>query len=571
MGGVHPSKGGTIRFDAYELDLRSCELRRDGVCIKVQEQPLQILQILVERTGQLVTREELRQKIWPSDTFVDFDHGINNAIKRLRAALGDSAEHPRYIETVASRGYRFIARTNAVRRIESLAVLPLKNLSQDPEQEYFTEGLTEALITTLARIGELRVVSRTTAMHYKDVRRPLSEIARELEVDAIVEGTALRAGDRLRITAQLIDASKGTHLWAESYERDLRDVLALQAEVARAIAREIQIKVTPLDQARFAKVHTVIPEAYDAYLKGRYHWNRRPARVAEAKKWFELAVAKDPTYAAAYAGLADSLCSLGAWGIVAPNEGCIKAKEMAHRALEMDSSLAEAHTSLAYATMYHYNFLAAEREFERALEINPRYAAGHQLFGLYLAMNGRYEEAYTECQRASRLDPLAVSRNLLGYNALYSRRWDQAITEFTNILEVDPKDGPALCGLGWGYSSKGLHEVAIAAFRKGVNFWPGTSPITLLAEAYALAGHSDDAHKVLEQLFALSKEQYLTPYGVARIYNALGQKDEALHWLETSYRQQSEWLLLLKVDARFDNLRSEPRFEDLMRRINFPN
>jgi len=446
-----------------------------------------------------------------------------------------------------------------------------KNLSQDPEQEYFTEGLTEALITTLARIGELRVVSRTTAMHYKDVRRPLSEIARELEVDAIVEGTALRAGDRLRITAQLIDASKGTHLWAESYERDLRDVLALQAEVARAIAREIQIKVTPLDQARFAKVHTVIPEAYDAYLKGRYHWNRRPARVAEAKKWFELAVAKDPTYAAAYAGLADSLCSLGAWGIVAPNEGCIKAKEMAHRALEMDSSLAEAHTSLAYATMYHYNFLAAEREFERALEINPRYAAGHQLFGLYLAMNGRYEEAYTECQRASRLDPLAVSRNLLGYNALYSRRWDQAITEFTNILEVDPKDGPALCGLGWGYSSKGLHEVAIAAFRKGVNFWPGTSPITLLAEAYALAGHSDDAHKVLEQLFALSKEQYLTPYGVARIYNALGQKDEALHWLETSYRQQSEWLLLLKVDARFDNLRSEPRFEDLMRRINFPN
>jgi TolB-like protein/Tfp pilus assembly protein PilF len=571
MEGIDSSRGGTIRFDGYELDVRGCELRSDGIRIKVQEQPLQILKMLLERPGQLVTREELRQKIWPSDTFVDFDHGINNAIKRLRSALSDSAEAPRFIETLASRGYRFIGTiTASARPIQSLAVLPLDNLSHDPEQEYFSEGLTEALITTLAKIGELRVVSRTTAMQYKGVRRPLREIARELDVDAIVEGTVLRAGDRVRITAQLIDAPRETHLWAESYDRELRDILALQAEVAQAVAREIRVKLTPIDQARFAKTHTVVPEAYDAYLKGRYHWNRRPARVVEAVKYFEQAVRQDPTYAPGYAGLADGLSSMGAWGLVPANEGCIKAKGLAQRALEIDHSLAEAHTALAYATMYHYDFLAAEREFERAIEINPRYAAGHHLFGLYLAMMGRYEEAYTEFQRAIRLDPLAVSQNLLGFNCLYARRYDQAVSVFVKILELDPQDGPALCGLGWAYSWKGLHELAIAALRNGVNLWPGTSALTMLGEAYAAAQQRDNAQKVLEQLFVIAKERYVTPYGVARIYNALGQKDEALKWLETSYQQQSEWLLLLKVDARFDDLRSNPRFQDLMGRMNFP-
>jgi len=570
MGGVDPSKSGTVRFDTYELDVRSCELRRDGIRVKIQEQPLQILQILLERPGQLVTREELRQKIWPSDTFVDFDHGINNSIKRLRAALIDSAETPRYIETVASRGYRFIGSTNASRRIESLAVLPLENLSHDPEQEYFAEGLTEALINALAKIGELRVLSRTCVMQYKGVSKPLTEVAQELRVDAIVEGTALRVGDRVRITAQLIDAPRETHLWAESYERDLRDVLALQAEVAQAIAREIQVKLTPVDQARLAKVHPVAPEAYDAYLKGRYYWNRRPARVAEAIKYFELAIEREPGYALAYAGLADSLTSLSAWGVVSANEGCIKAKKLAQRALEIDHGLAEAHTALAYATMYHYDFLDAEKEFERAIEINPRYAGGHHLFGLYLAMMGHYEEAYTEFQRALRLDPLTVSQSLLGFNYLYSRRYDQAVSQFIRTLELAPDEGPAHCGLGWAYSCKSMHEPAIAALRKGLDLWPGSTPRAWLGEFLAVAGYRDDAQMVLEQMFVLSKERYVTPYGVARIYNALGKTDDALQWLETAYHQQAEWMLLLKVDPCFDNLRSTSCFEDLMRRMNFP-
>src|SRR5437667_6091555 len=249
-----------VRFRQFEMDESTGELRKDGIKIRLQEQPLQILQILLEHPGELVSREALRKRVWPTDTFVDFDHGINNAIKRLREALGDTAETPRYIETLPRKGYRFVQQIQSnEHRVRSLAVLPLENLSRDPEQEYFAEGLTEALITTLAKIGELRVVSRTSAMQYKGVHKSLREIARELDVDAIVEGTVLRAGRRVRITAQLIDAPKETHLWAESYERDLRDLLTLQAEVAQAIAREIRVKLTPVDEARLAKSHPVNP------------------------------------------------------------------------------------------------------------------------------------------------------------------------------------------------------------------------------------------------------------------------------------------------------------------------
>ena len=389
----------TIRFGVFEVDLRAGELRKKGLKVKLQEQPLQVLQILLENPGEVVTREELQRRIWPSDTFVDFDHGLYNGIKRLREALGDSADTPHYIETLARRGYRFIGRldpgpTCTPSPIRSLAVLPLENLSRDPEQEYFAEGMTEALITTLAKIGELRVVSRTSAMQYKGVHKPLREIARELEVDAIVEGSVPRAGRRVRITAQLIDTAKETHLWAESYERDLRNALALQSEVAQAIAREIRVKLTPVDQARFAEVHPVDPEAYEAYLKGRYHWNRRSAEgLGKAIQYFQQAIAKDPTYPAAYAGLADCLSILGWWSYVSPDDGCGKAKGLAQKALEIDPSSAEAHASLAWATMlYDHNFALAEKEFERAIELNPRYATGHQWFGLYLALMGRYEE-----------------------------------------------------------------------------------------------------------------------------------------------------------------------------------
>jgi TolB-like protein len=460
MEEVYSARGGTVRFDVYELDMRAAELRKQGALVKLQEQPFRILEILLERPGQVVTREELRQKIWPSDTFVDFDHGINNAIKRLRVALSDAAEKPRYIETVANRGYRFIGTLAASQvRIESLAVLPLDNLSGDPAQEYFAEGMTEALITSLAKIGALRVTSRTSVMQYKGAHRPLREIAQELRVDGIIEGTVLRSGDRVRISAQLVDAKTDTHLWAESYDHDLRDILALHSEVAQAIAREVQVKLTPHDHAHFARVHPVNPEAYDAYLKGRYYWSQRPLRMAEAVKCFEEAIAIDPAYATAYAGLSNCLSSLGAWGIVSAKEGCNKGRALALKALEIDHSLAEAHAALAWASMYHYEFAAAEREFQRAIELNPRYPPVHLQFGWYLCTMDRYEEAYTEVQRAIHLDPLVTLNNaVLGRVYFYARRYDQAIQQCQKTLALDPSSGPALAFLGWAYSRQSLHE-----------------------------------------------------------------------------------------------------------------
>jgi TolB-like protein/Flp pilus assembly protein TadD len=574
MEDFHPSRG-TVRFGAFELDFRASELRKQGAKVKLQEQPFQILQVLLQRPGEIVTREELQQKIWPSDTFVDFDHGLYNAIKRLREALGDSAETPRFVETLSRRGYRFVGKIECdASRARSLAVLPLENLSRDPEQEYFAEGMTEALITTLAKIGDLRVVSRTSIMLYKGVRKPLREIARELEVDAIVEGTVLRAGDRVRITAQLIDAAKESHLWAESYERDLRDVLALQSELARAIAREIRIKLTPVDQARFAEARPVDPDAYEAYLKGRYHWNKRSGEgLKKGVQWFQQAIAKDPTYASAHMGLADCLSVLGWGGFVAPDEGCGSASSLLLRALEMDRGSGEAHASLGFATMlYDYDFANAEREFERSIELSPRYATAHQWFGLYLALMARFEEAYTELMRAVRLDPQSLMiRVTLGFVCWCWRRYDQAIEHFERALEIDPNFIWAHGDMGFTYVEQLKYDDAIAAGRKAVELSQGAPTfIALLGDEYAVAGRLAEARETLEQLQELSKQRYVTPYVVARIHAAMGETDEALHWLESAYRERAAFMVVLKIDPRFDNMRSNPRFDDLLRRMNFP-
>jgi len=565
-----------VRFGPFELDRDAEELRKNGIKIRLQEQPLQILEILLQHPGKVIAREELREKTWPSDTFVDFDHGINNAIKRLREALGDNTETPRYIETLPRRGYRFIGKIEReAPRFRSLAVLPLENLSRDPEQEYFAEGLTEALITTLAKIGELRVVSRTSAMVYKDARKPLREIARELEVDVIVEGTVLRAGDRVRITAQLIDPEKETHLWAESYQRHLRDVLDLHAELAQSIARQVQVKLTPQEQAQLAQSRPVNPEAYEAYLKGRYHWNRRSREgLPKGVQYFQEAIAKDAGYAAAYAGLADCLSGLSNYNFVAPDEGCGKAKKLALQALELDPSLAEAHTSLAWVhTWYDYDFTAAEREFERSLELNPRYATAHQFFGFYLGMMGRYEEAYTEAKRAIRLDPLSsVFQWSLGFVYWMARRHDQAIEQVEKALELDPGFAPAHAVHCWAALSKLMPEIAISAAQNAVRCSPGAVMyLASLGECYAALGNRQEAQKMLDHLHDLSKQQYVTPYFLARIYAALGRKEEALHSLEAGYVERTSSLVFMKVDARLDELRTEPRFHDLMRRMNFPD
>jgi TolB-like protein/Tfp pilus assembly protein PilF len=572
---VTPSSGPQIvRFGAYEVDLRAGELRKQGLRIRLPEQPFQVLAILLEHPSEVITREELQKRLWPDGTFVDFEQGLNAAVKRLREALGDSAENPHFIETLARRGYRFIGSLAAKPgRIESLAVLPLENLSCDPEQEYFAEGMTEALITALAKIGALRVASRTSAMQYKGIRKPLREIARELGVDAIVEGTVQRSGERLRISAQLLHAPSDTHLWAESYDRDLRDVLALQSEVAQAIAREIRIKLTPVDEARLAQARPVDPEAYEAYLKGRYHWNRRSGEgLKKGLQYFQQAVAKDPNYAAAYVGLADCLSVLGWTGFVAPDEGCGRAGGLIIQALEMDRGSGEAHASLGFATMlYDYDFATAEKEFERSIELSPRYATAHQWFGLYLALMARFEEGYTELKRAVRLDPHSLMiRVTLGFVCWCWRRYDEAIEQFEKVLETDPSFLWAHCNMGFTFADHSMYERAIAAGRKAVELSQGAPTfVAFLGYEYAVAGHLVEARKTLEQLQVLSKQRYVTPYLVARIYAAMGETDEALRWLETAYQERTAWMVILKVDTLFDHSRSDPRFLDLMRRMNF--
>jgi TolB-like protein/Flp pilus assembly protein TadD len=564
-----------VRFGTFELDLRAGELRKQGVKIKLQEQPFQILAMLLEQPGQVVTREELRSRLWPADTFVDFDHSLNKAINKLREALGDSAEKPQFIETLARRGYRFLADMKGrLGRIQSLLVLPLENLSGDPEQEYFADGLTEELITKLAGISALRVLSRTTAMHYKGVRKPLPEIARELQVEGVVEGTVLRSGEQVRISAQLIHAPTDTHLWAASYERDLRNIFALQSEVAQAIAREVQVKLTPQEQAHFAQVRPVEPEAYEAYLKGRYYWNLRSGgSLAKGAECFQQAIEKDPGYAAAYAGLADCVSSAGWFGFLSPSEGCGKGKGLALKALELDPGLAEAHCSLAWSTVhYDYDFLTAEREYQRSLELNPSYATAHQWFGVFLSAVGRFEQACNEVEHAIHLDPpSAIITASLGWVCWISRQYERQFEQLNKTLELDPDFIAAHWGLGLVHLAHSRFEEAIAKMQKAVEVSRGASlPIGLLGEAYAASGCKDEAQKVLDRLMEISKHKYVTPYIIARIYGALDSKDEAFQWLERAYVEHSVWMVFLNVDPRLDSLRSDPRFQDLLRRMKFP-
>lgn len=576
MDAARESSSDLIRFGLFEVDRRSGELRRQGVKVKLQEQPFLLLQMLLEHPGDLVTREQLQKRIWPSDTFVDFEQGLNNAAKRLREALSDSADAPRFIETIPRRGYRFIGtmEVRSLKRMRSLAVLPLENLSRDPEEEYFAEGLTEALITTLAKIGEIRVVSRTSVMLYKGVRKPLNEIARELGVEAIVEGTVLRAGDRVRIAAQLIDAAKEAHLWAESYERDLRGVLALQAEVAQAIAREIQVKLTPDEKAQLERARPVDRHAYEAYLRGRYHWNKRTAAgIKNGLEYFQQAIEKDPTYSAAYAGVADCAAMAGWWGFASPEEGCGRAKRAALKALEIDDSIAEAHTSLGFAILhYDYDAPVAERELQCALELNPNYVLARAWYAVCLAARGRITEALTEGEEALRLDPLSLPISM-GYAGFlwFAHQWDEEMKFSQRTLDLDPNFPGGHLFLARAYEGKGIHESAIDELRKALSLSPGAATfLRELGYVYARSGQRDAAIKVLEELEELSKKIYVSPYWRAQIYTALKEYDEAFRWLEAAYAERSALMAYLKVDPWLEDLHSDPHFQDLMRRMNFP-
>src|SRR6266404_4323893 len=529
-----------VRFGVYEADLKACELRKHGFRLKLAEQPFQVLALLLERPGDVVTRDELRTRLWEGDTFVDFDHGLNNAVMRVREVLGDSSEHPRYVETVPRRGYRFIApvevpsvsfpvseghgplddsavapqprstsvvvpssedrlsktssrwgafpriaaltafillcslllivatrhyarpvdasKTNA-QRSTSLVVLPLENLSGDKEQDFFADGMTDELIANLAKIRSLRVISRSTAMAYKHTRKPLSEIAKELHVDAVVEGTVLRVDKRVRITAELVQVSTDHHLWADTYESQIGDVLALQNRVSSAIVNEIRINLSPQDRERLARNPAIAPDAYENYLKGRFYWNKRTEEnLNKAIAYFTQATAQDSRYALAYAGISDCYSIVGAtiFGSMSVSEAAPKAREAARRALELDPTLAEAETPLATLKFnYDWDWSGAEDDFQHAIQLNPNYATAYQRYSLFLMAMGRFQDGFNQINKARELDPLSISINFsVGWRLYLARQYDRAIAQLRNTLEMDPSYELPHLVLGQAYEQK---------------------------------------------------------------------------------------------------------------------
>ena len=588
MSGSAPT-GRVLRFDIFELDTRAGELRKRGVKLRLQGQPLQVLATLLKRAGDLVTREELRAEIWPANTFVDFDHSLHNAIARLRETLGDSAQKPRYIETLPRRGYRFLARVDEVkpetsipqplpgsrksdaRGIQAVAVLPLQDLSGGPGHDYFADGMTEALITSLAKIKALRVISRTSAMQYKGARKSLPQIARELNVDAVIEGSVLRSGERIRITAQLIHAASDQHLWAESYERDFRDILSLQSDIARQVADEVRIILTPEERARLGSARQVNPKAHEWYLIARYHWNKRTEEsVKKALSYFQTAIDSDPTYAQGYAGLADSYNILGYYNALLPIEAYPKGKAAALKALELDDSLAEPHATLGVVKRdFEWDWSGAEEEFQRAVELNPGCVEAYHWRGTLFSMLGRHAEALREKKRALVMDPLSVViRTDLARMFYFSRDYDQSLEQYQAALDMDPNFGHAHLWLSHVYEQKGLFEQAISELKTGLRLSSdNTFALAKLGHGYAMAGRRDEAHAVLNQLNALSSQRYVSPYDVAMVHVGLRQNDEAFAWLQRAFEQRSLWLGYLNVEPQLDPLRSDPRFQELLRHV----
>jgi TolB-like protein/Flp pilus assembly protein TadD len=462
----------------------------------------------------------------------------------------------------------------AAGRIQSLAVLPLENLSSDSAQGYLADGMTDELITNLAQVRALRVIARTSVMRYRGSKKTAPEIARELQVDAVVAGTVQRVGDRLRIGAQLIPATGDQAVWAKSYAGDVRDVLALQSQVAQAIAQQIQIALTPQERVRLTTARQVDPRAYEAYVRGRYFLGKRTEPdLRKAVGYFQGAINADPTYAAAYSGLADSYNMLGYYTVLAPKEAYPKALSAAQKALALDSTLAEAHTSLAWAQlMFAWDWPVAEREFRRAIELNPGYPGGHQWYVQYLVVMGRHDEAIAEGKRAQELDPLSLILNAALARPFYNaRRYDEAIAQSKKTFEIDPNYHRAHYWLGLAYEQKSMFDQAIAAFQKAIaHSDSNTVYVAAAGHAYALAGRRSQALKVLRRLEELSGRKYISAYDIALIHVGLGDTERAMQWLERAYQERSDGLVFLKVDPRLDRLRSDPRFVSLVRRVGLP-
>jgi TolB-like protein/DNA-binding winged helix-turn-helix (wHTH) protein/Tfp pilus assembly protein PilF len=613
----HADQSRTLRFGVFEVDLRASELRRNGVKIKLQDQPFRVLITLLRHPGEVVTREELRRELWPTDTFVDFDHSLNAAVKRLRDALDDSAENPRFIETLPRHGYRFIAPTVAnalpprtaaspLRRwsvsfvaaallivlalfvwgrdklrgvgqphIRSIAVLPLTNLSGDPQHESFVDAMTEALITELSRMGPLRVISRTSMMQYKGERKKSSpQIGRELNVDAVLEGSVFRVGNRVRIEAHMIHAPSDQSLMAETYEGDLGDILKIQREVAKSISARVRVKLTAQQRSRLDHVPKVDPDAYQAYLAGTHVDLSGYQGIKTSQSYFLKAIEKDPDFSLAHTGLAATHVLLAAQRWQSPREAFPSAKEAVHKALELDDSNCEAHLLLGRISwQYDWDWQTAEKEYRRALALCPNNCGAHGEYGVYAAVNGRIAESRVEIAKTRELDAIQsepfVGESVINYHL---RDYKALIKIGRAFVAQNSNDWLAHDWLGVGYEGSGQILQAIPEYQKAVELSQGDSdPGAQLAHAYAAIGRKSEAQKILREWLDQSERVYVSPYMIAAVYAGLGKKDKAFEYLEKAYQERSSDLsYFLRADLRMDSLRSDPRFQDLVSRINFP-
>jgi TolB-like protein/DNA-binding winged helix-turn-helix (wHTH) protein/Tfp pilus assembly protein PilF len=604
-------------FGPFRLDPKEQTLLRDGRPIPLRPKVFEILLVLIENRGHLVDKEQLMSLVW-TEQIVE-EGNVNKNISMLRRALGgDNGQQ--FIETVPKRGYRFIADVRKVIRdeavhstpartrrfnrswipalllpalliaavvyfflirvqrlsrtptITSIVVLPLQNLSGDPAEEYFADGMTDALIGNLAQIGALRIISRTSAMHYKGTNKSLPEIASELRVDAVVEGTVQRSGDRVHVRAQLIHAASDSHLWAAEYDRDLRDALDLQSEVARAIASEVRIKITPAEQRLLVTKRVIDREAVDNYLQGRYFLNRRTEQnLRKAIEFFESAIHSDPNYAQAYAGLADCYNQLGTTmiGALPAIEARRNAETAARKALEIDNDVAEAHAALGYVNYFNWNWATAEEEFKHSVELNPNYASARSQYASYLICRGRIDEALAEINRAQELDPLSLSisanRGQILENA---RRYEEAIVQLRRVIAIDPNHYQGHWILALTYLANNQFDEAISASEKAVAVSErAPAALGVLGLAYGLAGRKREANKVLKELSQLQQQRYVTPMAFTYVYIGLGDKDQSFAWLEKAYQERSNPIAFFKVNPTVDPLRSDPRFADILKRI----
>ena len=582
-----------IRFGPFELDVRAAELNKNGRKLLLQEQPFQILLMLLEKPGDVVLREEIRQRLWPNGTYVQFAPSINTAMQRLREALGDTANRPRYVETVSRRGYRLLGKveicdnaalragetnvkrspTTSVLRskvLGSIAVLPLENTIEDPDGDYLSDGITENIINSLSKLTGLRVTPRSTVFRYRKKATNPQAVGRELEVEAVLAGRVTQRDGALLVSVELIDVTHGAQLWGERYNRSLSDLYEVEEEIAKKISESLRVQLNGKEPASGTKRFTENSEAYQSYLRGRYCWNRRtPQDIRKGYRYFQQAIENDAGYALAYSGLADCyshLCSLGA---IAPKEAWARAKAASAAAVALAPHLAEAHTSMAFVRAFaDWDWANADQEFEYALELDAKYWLAPYWYAMTLVARGRHDEADLWIAKAFELEPLSsVIAHGAAYNFLMSRRYTDAIQVCLKAIDIVP-DYPLLrMHLGQAYEQQFRYEEATVQFEKAVQLLEGEALAAgPLAHVYARAGYAQKARQILENLVEQAQTRHVDKYSVGLVYIALDMREVALDWFERAAKERCPWFSFVAIgDPRLDRLRSDPRFEALLR------